>query len=461
MSKHQKSPDVKSGYYGYSSENVSSGSKSKKNKDEKSSSKKTGTAGKAVGIILFLIQLALSITFVALILSKGFAFITPSILTSIIAVLIVLLALVLFMLSKSKNVRNGGKAISVLVIIILAFLIYLIAFIDADKFATGEQLSDEPFVVFVSANDTFGTFDSNTIGRSDTNILAVVNPKQHNVLMVSTPRDYYVAVQAKAVAPESYDKLTHVGLYGKGTAKNSDGTEATASDWQWAYEVSWNPGNKALMSTLKSLYNIDIKNKNYHYVKLNFTGFAELIDAMGGITVNVDTPFSTTTYASYGDKDTGERKTYTYTKGKMEMDGATALTFARERHSFSNGDMQRNKNQVKVLKAIEKKALSGSTLLRYNSILNAIENSFATDIDISSSINLLKDGGTDGWNIMSFNVIGTPSREICTYTGTSLSVVLQDTDSVNRASDLIQMTLDGKTKKEITTKIKSYNKEQQ
>ena len=79
---------------------------------------------------------------------------------------------------------------------------------------------------------------------------------------------------------------------------------------------------------------------------------------------------------------------------------------------------------------------------------------------ISSSINLLKDGGSDGWNIMSFSVIGTPSRQICTFTGTSLSVVMQDEESVNRASNLIKMTLDGKSTEEIKKQIKAYNKEQ-
>ena len=181
---------------------------------------------------------------------------------------------------------------------------------------------------------------------------------------------------------------------------------------------------------------------------------------MGGVTVKVDKPFSTTTYASYGDTETKERKKYTYTKGNMKMDGATALTYARERHSFGNGDMERNKNQVKVLKAIEKKALSGTTLLHYNSILDAIENSFTTDMDISSSINLLKDGGSDGWNIMSFGVIGTPSKDLCTYTGTYLATVLQDKDSVARATDLMNMTLNGKTTQEIKKQIKKYNKEQ-
>ncbi|MFR4319545.1 MAG: LCP family protein [Eubacterium sp.] len=92
-------------------------------------------------------------------------------------------------------------------------------------------------------------------------------------------------------------------------------------------------------------------------------------------------PFSTKTYATYS-KVSPERKTYKYTKGKMEMDGATALTYARERHSFGSGDMTRNKNQVKVLKAIEKKLMSGSTLLHYNSVLDAVKNSFTTDMDI-------------------------------------------------------------------------------
>ena len=456
MSKKTKVSDAKAGYYGYRSETNTSNYK----KASKAKKPKSGNLGKAVGIILVLLQLAISVGFVWLFLSKDFAFATTGIVAGVIVVLIALLALVLFLLQKSKNVQTFGKIISVIVIIILLLGYYYLSR-DLSKFTTGDKLDDTPFVVFVSANDTFGEFNEKTLGRSDTNILAVVNPKNNNVLMISTPRDYYVPVQAKAVAPESYDKLTHVGLYGKGTAKNkSTGTSVTASDWQWAYEVSWNPGNKALMDTLKYLYKFDVSKEHYHYVKINFTGFADLIDAMGGITVNVDQGFSTRTYASYGDKDTGERKTYTYKKGKMEMDGATALTFARERHSFGNGDMQRNQNQVKVLKAIEKKALSGNTLLRYNSILDAIDNCFATNIDISSSINLLKDGGSDGWNIMSFSVIGTPSRQVCTYTGTSLSVVMQNEDSVNRASNLIKMTLDGKSTEEIKKQIKTYNKEQ-
>lgn len=451
MSKKQKASDIKAGYYGYSSETKSVPKGKSKSKPKISKDKKT------FGIILVIVQLLVSVSFVGLILYKKLAFISAGVLAGIIFILILLLAIVLFMLQRGKNARISAKLISIIVIIILSLLMYLIA---PWAQMSGKKLSKNPFVVFVSANDTFGELNTESVGRSDTNILAVVNPKTHTVLMVSTPRDYYVPVQAKAVAPESYDKLTHVGLYGNGTAKNSNGQAVTASDWMWAYEVKWDPGNNALMDTMKHLYNFEISADNYHYVKLNFTGFADLIDALGGITVNVDVPFSTKTYASYGDKDNGERKTYTYTKGKMKMDGATALTFARERHSFGSGDMQRNKNQVKVLKAIEKKAMSGTTLLHYNSIVDAIQKSFTTDMDISSSVALLQDGGTDGWNILSFGVIGTPSRNICTFTGTSLSVVTQDENSVNRATSLINMTLKGENPDAIKKQIKAYNKEQ-
>ncbi len=458
MSKKQFSDSSsKTGYYGYSSEsrNISSGKKSTKN----SSSKLRHSA--IIGVILALIQLAVSVVFVGLVLYKNFAFISVPILTGIIIVLIILLAVVLSTQKGSLTVKRVGKVISVIVIIILLVLTYLIAPLAR---MSGKRVSTDPFVVFVSANDTFGEFDDETIGRSDTNILAVINPKTYTILMISTPRDYYVPVQAEGVAPESYDKLTHVGLYGNGTAYNSSGEDVTASDWRWAYEVNWHPGCEALMDTLQYIYDFDIPEDSYHYVKLNFTGFAELIDALGGITVDVDVPFSTTTYASYGDEDTGERKTYTYTEGEMKMDGDTALTFARERHSFAAGDMQRNQNQVKVLNAISDKLLSGTTLLHYTSIIDAIQNSFSTDMDISSMVSLQTqismDSDYNGWNIMSFGVEGQSSRQICTYTGTSLSVVLQDEDSNNRATNLINMVLDGESADAIKQQIDTYNEEQ-
>ena len=76
-------------------------------------------------------------------------------------------------------------------------------------------------------------------------------------------------------------------------------------------EVTWGVGNTAIMDTLKTLYNIPVSNKNYHYVQLNFTGFAKLVDALGGITVDVDKSFSTKTYASYDEDKVNVKHTST------------------------------------------------------------------------------------------------------------------------------------------------------
>ena len=451
MSKKQGSGS-KTGYYGYSSEskNLSSGKKSGKNKSGRSS---------IIGVVLAVIQLLLSIAFVGLILYKKLSFVTAPILAGVIAVLLVLLAIVFATQRGSFTAKRVGKVISVIVSIILILFIYLIAPIHQ---MSGKKVSDKPFVVFVSANDQFGALDNETNKRSDTNILAVINPKTYTVLMISTPRDYYVELKADGVAPNSFDKLTHLGLYGNGKAYNGQGQEVSASDWQWAYEVNWHPGYNVLMDSLQSLYGFQIPEDRYHYVQVNFTGFASLIDALGGITVDVDTPFTTKTYASYGDKDTGERKTYTYTKGKMKMDGDTALTFARERHSFAAGDMQRNQNQVKVLNAMSDKLLSGTTLLRYNSIMDSIQKSFTTDIDISSMVALQSQIATkkdyNGWNILSYSVTGTSSRQTLTYTGSVKSVVLQDETSISNATNLINMTLNGDDAESIKKQIKAYNK---
>lgn len=451
MSKKRYSDSGSTGYYGYSSESRNT----QANKKSKNSGK-----GKIspLGIILLIIQLILSISLVGLLIYINLDFVTLPILIGVIAVLIILLLIVFFMQKGSKNIKRAGKVISVIVIIIVLLLNYVLAPFWR---MSGKKVSMDPFVVYVSAADTFGTLGEETNARSDTNIIAVVNPKTQAALIVSTPRDYYVAIQAKSVAPESYDKLTHVGLYGNGIAYGDNNEELSASDWGWGYETKWGNGNNALMDTLQYLYDFNVPEDNYHYAKLNFTGFARFIDALGGITVEVDQGFSTKTYASY-EEDDKQRKTYTYTEGEMEMDGDMALTFARERKSFAAGDMQRNKNQVKVLNAIADKLLSGSTLLRYTDIVNSIKDCFTTDIDISSMVSLQTQVAAtenyNGWNIMSYSVNGTSSRQICTYTGTSLSVVMQDEESVSNAKNLINMVINGETADTIKAQIETYNK---
>ena len=129
------------------------------------------------------------------------------------------------------------------------------------------------------------------------------------------------------------------------------------------------------MTTIENFLDMQI---NY-YARTNFSGITNIIDALGGITVESDYSFETL----HGN--------YQIKKGKNEMDGDMALCFVRERYALPNGDFDRGKNQQKVLKAMMDKAMSPKIITNFNNILSAIEGSFETDMssnEIKSLINM-------------------------------------------------------------------------
>ena len=222
---------------------------------------------------------------------------------------------------------------------VLAFILSLILIIvytagTAYAFATHEFLGQvtakkkaedavdvtrKPFNIYISGMDTTGKITDEA--RSDVNMIITVNPKTHKILMTSIPRDYLVELQNG-----EKDKLTHTGLMG---------INETTSD-------------------VEDLLGIKI---NY-YVKVNYNTLKDLVNSIGGITINSDKAF-----ISYIGR-------YQFVKGENELDGAKALAYARERRAYSDGDNHRVRNQQEVLKAIVNKLTGSTTLLtRYNKIL--------------------------------------------------------------------------------------------
>lgn len=258
------------------------------------------------------------------------------------------------------------------------------------------DITNTPFIVYVSGSDTRSNML--TVSRSDVNILMVVNPATKQVLLLNTPRDYYVPNPAGNGA---LDKLTHCGLYGVDCS----------------------------MEALEGLYGIEIQ----HYGQINFTGFQTLIDAIGGVTI-------------YSDQSFTARDTY-IKKGENFLNGAQALDFARERYHVSGGDNGRGKNQMKVIAAVIEKMTSGTTIIsNYTNILNSLEGTFATDLQSSDISKLVKMQLSDmaTWNVQSFAVYGTGGSET-TYSspGVHAYVMFPDQDAVDFASKLIQRVLDG------------------
>ena len=276
----------------------------------------------------------------------------------------------------------------------------------AESTISAEDIVSKPFVLYLSGCDQAG--EISTRGRSDVNILAIVNPSTKQILLLSTPRDYYVEL---SIAPgQMKDKLTHAGI--------------------WGIDVS--------MDTLGNLYDLNID----MYFKVNFTGFKEVIDALGGIEVESDVAFTAGTNAS--SQSAGH--TYTFTKGINKLDGDAALAFARERHAFASGDNQRGKNQMKVIAGVVKKLQSTALLTNYAEIMNSVSESFETNMTTAQIQALVKMQLSDmaSWNIVSHAVVGT-GDSAKTYSSPKLNhyVMIPDQNSVEEAKALIKKVENG------------------
>ena len=259
------------------------------------------------------------------------------------------------------------------------------------------DVAEEAFTVFLSGNDAYGEV-STANGRSDVNILATVNPKTRQILLTTTPRDYYVELP---FYEGCMDKLTHAGLYGIDCS----------------------------METLENLYDIEID----YYVRVNFSGFQDIVDALDGVEVYSDFAFTTT-------------EGYYYDAGYNYVYGTEALAFVRERYAFSAGDVQRGKNQMYMIQAIIDKVTSPAILTNYMDLMDSVSNCFITDMPREKIADLVKmqldEGGS--WQITSNSVNGFGNAR-STYSGGAelLSVMDIDEEAVAQAKELIRSCEEG------------------
>ena len=253
------------------------------------------------------------------------------------------------------------------------------------------------YTIYLSGIDTRGEMTAKS--RSDVNIIATINTDTHEVLLVSTPRDYYVPLSISGGVP---DKLTHAGIY----------------------------GIDVCMDTLGMLYDIDI---NY-YFRINFGGFVKVIDALGGITV----------YSDY-DFNSGNITGYHFNQGENYLNGEQALVFARERYAFQEGDRQRGKNQMAVIRGVIKKALSPEILTSYSSILSSLDGCFGTNITYEEIAQILQQQLTNGgdWTIVSYSVDGTGATEKPYSMSQKAYVMVPNYDTVNKAKSLMEKVRNG------------------
>ena len=176
--------------------------------------------------------------------------------------------------------------------------------------------------------------------RSDTMILTSFNPNQREVALLSIPRDLWLTI-----GNYGFNRINTAHFFG---------------------------GPELAKETVRDNFAISLP----YYVKLNFDGFTGIIDAMGGITVNVPEALHDENYPT---EDYGVT-TIDIPAGEQQMDGRTALIYARSRYSTS--DFDRSRRQQEIIGAIQDKLTQSTTLLRVPAIFNAVRAAISTDIPV-------------------------------------------------------------------------------
>lgn len=269
--------------------------------------------------------------------------------------------------------------------------------------ATDDSITKEPFTIYISGIDTYGEVSETS--RSDVNLIAVVNPKTYQILLVTTPRDYYVPIPG--ISGGQKDKLTHAGIY----------------------------GIDASMRTLAQLYETDI---NY-YARLNFTSLIDIVDTLGGVDVYSELAFQT-------GKESG--CIVDVQEGWNHLNGEQALAFSRERHALADGDNQRGKNQQAVLTAMLRKCLSPTMLLKAGTIMNQVSSEVETNLSQAQINSLIKYqlNKNATWTIQSVAATGTNDKGYCYSSGdTPLFIMDPDEDVVQKIIDLANVVEEGGT----------------
>lgn len=285
--------------------------------------------------------------------------------------------------------------------------------------ANSAEVTKEPFNVLILGTDKRGDI-SRADALSDVNMVATVNPKTNQILITSIPRDYYV---------DLYDNGNNIGK-DKLTHSAKKGTQCT-------------------QNTIEELLGI----KFNYYAKFNFTSFEGIVDALGGVEVDIPK------YKVIGNNDgvfTTKIYKYQMKPGKTVMDGKHALAFVRERKSFVSGDNVRNQNQMLVLKAIMKKCTNASVVMKLDAILSSVSESFTTNMpedDIKSLINMqLAD--LDPWDVQSYHLEGNDGKRTFQLATVSEDIVKKSNkdglyvmepyqNTIEQAKEYIQIVMKG------------------
>ncbi len=230
---------------------------------------------------------------------------------------------------------------------------------ESELLATTKSLT-EPFTVLVLGVDSESQngLDANAAFNGDTLMLITFNPKTLIATMLSLPRDLYVPIISASGSNRGYAKI------------NSSASGGTAST----------------INTIENITGIEID----YFVKVNFRGVVDLVDALGGIDVDVEAPDYNYYIQSWGENrlcEQDSRRDFTnmicMDTGFQHLNGEQALAYARNRHGYLESDIARNRHQQQIIEAVAKKLVKNASLGEFEKLLDTIGNNIATNMKTS------------------------------------------------------------------------------
>ena len=203
------------------------------------------------------------------------------------------------------------------------------------------ELINKPFLFYAGGSDERKA-ELVELSRYDVDIILAINPICKQILIVSIPRDMRIPNPAHE---NKDDKLTHLG----------------------------DDGPKNVMTGLNQMFDADIK----LYGVTNFTEFKRFVDLLGGLDI----------YNPYTFTNIWKETVY---EGNIHLDGAAALRYARERKHLPQNDIDRNKHQAILIKAMINKVLAFDSIDKYIDLIPQIKKSFMTNLDFDQVLTMAK-----------------------------------------------------------------------
>ncbi|WP_342433214.1 LytR family transcriptional regulator [Neobacillus sp. FSL H8-0543] len=193
-------------------------------------------------------------------------------------------------------------------------------------------------------------------GRSDTIIVLTVNPNTNSVKMLSIPRD----TRTEIIGRGADDKINHAYAFG---------------------------GVPMAMETVQNFLDIPLD----YYVQINMEGFEEIVDAVGGVTLQNDLAFSV-------------GNTVNFPLGEITLDGEEALHYSRMRYEDPRGDFGRQTRQRQIIQAVIQKGASVASLTNFSSIFTALGNNIKTNLTFDQMVDIQKNYKVAGKSIQQMEI---------------------------------------------------------